>query len=136
MKKIITFLLSGLIIPLISAQPSSQPIELCHSDEDIYYFTHLKSIKFNGAEKQFEYEKHQLTESKFNCNGTSINSSEISELAIEWCNFNKIPKEIFQIFGNLKKLTIKSESIESITKEDLLGANKLEYIGIYGNGIR
>lgn len=136
MRKIITFLLAAFFIPLISAQPSSAHIEVCHSDEDIYYFTHLKSIKFDCGEQHLEYEKFNLPESKFNCNGSTINPSEINELTIDLCNFQKIPNEIFKMFENLRKLTIKSENIESINKEDLLGANKLEYIGIYGNGIR
>lgn len=136
MKKIIIFLLSALLIPLITAQPTTDYIELCHSDEDIHYFAHLKSIKFDCSEQHFDVKKFNLPEPKFICNKSSINKSEINELTIDWCNFNKIPNEIFQIFENLKKLTIKSENIESIKKEDLIGANKLEYIGIYGNGIR
>lgn len=124
------------VIAIISGHPSSDQIDLCQNDEDVYYFTHLKSIKLDCGERNFEYEKLNLAESKFYCNGSLINKSEINALTIDWCNYNKIPDGIFNIFVNLKRFTIKSESIESISKDDLIGANKLEYIGVYGNGIR
>lgn len=130
------FLFIALISPLISALPSSDRIDVCHSDEDHYYFTNLKSIKFDCSEQHFEYEKFDLSESKFYCTETLINKSEVNELTINWCNFNKIPSEIFKKFENLKKFTIKSENIESIKRDDFIDANKLEFLGIYGNGIR
>lgn len=134
--KMLIFSFVTLIIPLISALPSSDSIDVCHSDEDSYYFTNLKSIKFDCGEHHFEYEKFDLSESKFYCSASLINKSEINELSIDWCNFNKIPSVIFKTFENLKKFTIKSENIELIKKDDFVDANKLEYIGIYGNGIR
>lgn len=123
-------------IAIISAIYSSNiELNVCQNHEDIYYFTNLKSIKFDCSERNYEFEAHNLAELKLNCDGTSINNSEIIELTIDWCAFDRIPAEIFQIFENLKKFTIKSENIESINKGDLNGANRLESLGIYGNGI-